>query len=198
MGRVIGLFLLRVSDLKQYFYCPRIIYFTYVLPVDKKVTAKMEEGALAHLETVRLEHRRGLRAYRLDEGQRYFHTFLASERLGLQGVLDMHLVTPAGCFPVEFKNTGHHRLAVNHKYQLTAYALLLEDYCGRPVRGGFVYFIPRKTACYVEVTPRMRLFVKEKIGKIRTLIANQIFPEAPRRRGRCVDCEYKNFCGDVG
>ena len=156
----------------------------------------MQEGTLEHLETVRLEYRRKLRAYRLDEGKRYFHTFLFSDRLHLQGLLDMHLATPDGFFPVEFKNTGH-RLATNHKYQLTAYVLLLEEHCGKPIRGGFIYFIPRKEACFIEVTPGMRLFVKTKIKKIRTIIDRQIFPEAPHQRGRCVDCEYKNFCGDV-
>lgn len=67
--------LLRVTDLKQYLYCPRIIYFTYVLPVEKKISAKMQEGTLEHIKTARLEHRRKLHAYRLDEGKRYFHTF---------------------------------------------------------------------------------------------------------------------------
>jgi CRISPR-associated exonuclease Cas4 len=156
----------------------------------------MQEGTLEHLETIRLEHRRKLRTYRLDEGKRYFHVFLASDRLGLQGLLDMYLATPDSCFPVEFKNTGH-RMATNHKYQLTAYVLLLEEYYGKPVRGGFLYFIPRKEACFIEVTPGMRLFVKDRIKKIRTIIDCQTFPEAPRQRGRCVDCEYKNFCGDV-
>jgi CRISPR-associated exonuclease Cas4 len=190
-------FYLTVTDLKQFFYCPRIIYFTYVLPVEKKVTAKMQEGALAHLEAVRLEGRRSLKAFKLEEGQRIFRTPLVSDRLGLTGLLDMHLVTPTGCFPVEFKDTNR-PLSVNHKYQLAAYVLLLEEHYGKPVRGGFIYYLPRKTARYIEVTPGMRVHVKDKLKKIRSLIERQIFPEAPRRRGRCVDCEYKNFCGDVG
>lgn len=189
-------FYLNVSDLKQYFYCPRIIYFTYVLPVERKVTVKMQEGAQAHLEAARLEGRRTLKAFGIAEGRRFFRTALVSERLGLKGVLDMHVATPAGYFPVEFKDTNR-PLATGHKYQLTAYALLLEDHYGKPVRGGFVYFLPRRTLRYVEVTPGMRAYVKGVLEKIRRLVERQVFPEATLRRGRCRDCEYKNYCGDV-
>lgn len=189
-------FFLNVSDIKQFFYCPRIVYFTYVLPVERKVTVKMAEGAQAHLEAARLEGRRTLRAFGLEEGTRYFRTALVSERLGLKGVLDMHIASPAGYFPVEFKDSCR-PLAAGHKYQLAAYVLLLEDHYGRPVRGGFVYFLPRRTLRYVEVTPGMRLYVKGVLGKIRRLVEGQTFPGATLQRGRCRDCEYRNYCGDV-
>ncbi|MGB9904223.1 MAG: CRISPR-associated protein Cas4 [Desulfotomaculales bacterium] len=189
-------FFLNAGDIKQFFYCPRIIYFTYVLPVERKMTVKMAEGAQAHLEAARLEGRRTLKAFGLAEGTRFFRTALVSARLGLKGVLDMHIASPAGYFPVEFKDTNR-PLAAGHKYQLAAYVLLLEDHYGKPVRGGFVYFLPRNTLRYVEVTPGMRLYVKGVLGKIRRLVERQTFPEATLRRGRCRDCEYRNYCGDV-
>lgn len=39
--------MLRVSDLKQFIYCPRIVYYNYVMPVEKKTTYKMEHGKVA-------------------------------------------------------------------------------------------------------------------------------------------------------
>lgn len=187
--------ILKVSDLKQYLYCPRIIYFTYVLPVEKKVTAKMTVGKEEHYRTARLEERRKLRTFGLNEGERVFNSYLFSERLGLEGVLDMYIRAPKTCFPVDFKNAC--RVALNHKYQLAAYALLLEDHLGWPVRGGFVYLIPRKHSHYVEVTPEARLYTKRLMGAIRNLILQERFPPTPRRRARCTDCEYRNYCGDV-
>ncbi len=56
---------LRVADVKQYIYCPRVIYFTYVCPVDKKVTRKIQYGHEAHLELDRLEKRRTFKRYNL-------------------------------------------------------------------------------------------------------------------------------------
>ena len=40
----------RVTDLKQYFYCPRVVYYAYCLPQVRPVTAKMEAGIEAQVE----------------------------------------------------------------------------------------------------------------------------------------------------
>jgi len=34
---------LKVSDLKQYYYCPRVVYYQYVMPVDKAVIYKVTQ-----------------------------------------------------------------------------------------------------------------------------------------------------------
>ncbi len=35
---------IRVNDIKQYFYCPRVVFYQYSMPVEKKNTRKMELG----------------------------------------------------------------------------------------------------------------------------------------------------------
>lgn len=190
---------LRVSDIKQYFYCPRIIYFNYVCPVQAKVSRKMEYGREAHIELDRLEKRRKFKRYNLSEGKRFFHTHLYSPRLGLKGKLDMYIEASGEFFPVEFKNTSG-GLALNHKYQLVAYAMLLEEYFGKPVRYGFVYLNDQEGGDVrpVEITPNCRDFVKATMRKIREIISRETMPPAPGAAKRCTDCEYSNFCGDVG
>lgn len=37
---------LRVNDIKQYAYCPRIVFYQYSMPVEKKATWKMEQGTI--------------------------------------------------------------------------------------------------------------------------------------------------------
>lgn len=188
--------ILKVGDIKQYLYCPRILYYTYVAPVDHKVTPKMVYGKEEHIEFERLEQRRTLRAYNLTEGKKVFRTALESRRLGLRGVLDMHVLTPQGCLPVEVKYTSS-RPGLNHKYQLVAYAMLLEDAYGKPVRHGYLYMIPSKRVHVVEITPNARAFVKRMVRQITDLVRREAFPPATRRVGRCVDCEFRRFCGDV-
>jgi CRISPR-associated exonuclease Cas4 len=116
----------RVNDIKQYFYCPRIVFYQYSMPVEKKATWKMERGKIEEGEIDRLEKRRKLSSYRLAEGERRFHVWLSSERLGLAGKLDLVIDSPGGLFPVDFKITKGrpHR---KHLYQIFGYALLLED-----------------------------------------------------------------------
>ena len=187
---------LRVSDIKQYVYCPRVLYFTYVLPVDKKVTRKMAYGQEYHVELDRLEKRRKLKRYNLSEGERKFHTHLYSPRLGLEGKLDLHIVCGQELIPVEFKNTLKGP-ELNHKYQVTAYALLLEEAYNRPVRYGFIYQIPTNTIHELEITPNMRWHVKEIMADIRRMVETQYMPGPAFQKQRCVDCEYRKFCGDV-
>jgi CRISPR-associated exonuclease Cas4 len=143
-----------------------------------------------------LEQRRSLKAYGLFEGERQFNVNLYSRRLELTGKLDMVITTASEVIPVDFKNTGG-TVDLNHKYQLTAYALLVEDQWQRPVRRGFIYLIPQKKSREVEIVPNMKLFVKETLARIRDMTERESMPPATRRRARCVDCEFRNFCNDV-
>lgn len=186
---------LKVSDIKQFLYCPRILYFTYVCPVDKKTTHKMNYGKEEHLELDRLEKRRTFRRYRLENGERIFHSRLYSPRLRLEGMLDMHIITDEEIVPVEFKYSTQEP-ELNHKYQLIAYAMLLEDSYQKPVRLGFLYFIPGNRIYPIEITPNAREFVKESLEKIRQMITTETFPKAPYGKGKCNDCEYRNYCRD--
>jgi len=198
---------LTVTDVKQYHYCRRIAYYTYCLPVPKYLTYKVQEGARAHQRQEDLEHRRSLRAYGLTTGERHFGVVLRSARLGLSGRLDLTIVTPSltnvtpnpgsEVIPVEFKNTTPARLGMNHKYQLAAYALLVEEVWQRPARRGFLYFIPEKRAQEVSITAGMRRHVTVTLSAIRRLVETETMPRPTAQRGRCTDCEYRRYCNDV-
>ncbi|MBK7917055.1 MAG: hypothetical protein IPJ94_12485 [Chloroflexi bacterium] len=43
-------FTFRVIDLKQYVYCPRILYYQTVLPDVRPITYKMEAGIQSHIQ----------------------------------------------------------------------------------------------------------------------------------------------------
>src|SRR5437870_4030902 len=94
-------FPLRVNDLKQCEYCSRIVFYNTVMPVERKSTVKMERGKEIEMKLDALEARRTLRRYRLAEGERRYHVWLSSDRLGLSGKLDLLIVTPDACYPVD-------------------------------------------------------------------------------------------------
>lgn len=187
---------LNVTDIKQYIYCPRIIYFTYCQPVQKKNTFKIEFGSEMHDIVDVLEKRRTLKRYNLEDGEKIFKHKLYSERLGLSGKLDMLVKTKTQLVPIEMKYTMN-KPGINHKYQLAAYMLLLEDIYKCGVRGGIIHTIPDKRSYYYKNTISIRNKVIEIINSIRELISNESFPEKPNGWKKCKDCEYKNYCGDV-
>lgn len=187
---------LRVSDLKQFHYCPRVVYYQYVLPVEHKVTYKMERGKVAQEEIERLESRRKLTKYGLREGSRKFDVWINSKRWQLSGKVDMIIETESAVFPVDFKFTKG-RPYKNHIYQLGGYALILEDVCQKPVNSGFVYLIVQQDAVLFEISADLKEECVHTLKEIREMVERERFPEAPSQRAKCADCEYQNYCRDT-
>lgn len=187
---------LRVNDLKQFVYCPRIVFYQYVMPVEKKATFKMEEGKRAEAIIDRLEQRRSVRKYRLAEGTRRFHVWLRSQRLALSGKLDLLIESPVGLFPIDFKNTTG-RPQQNHLYQLCGYALLVEEAYQQPVTRGFIYLIPQGEVAVMALTSEKKEETVRMLASMREMISKELMPEPTPIRNRCVECEYRNYCGDI-
>lgn len=187
---------LRVHDLKQWAYCPRVVFYNYVMPVDTQSTYKMKHGHSAEELFDRLEKRRGLNEFGLKDGTRRFHYWCSSEKLGLSGKLDLLIESNAGLYPVDFKETEQ-KVHPNHVMQLCGYALLLEDCLGRRVERGFVFLIPRDEVVVVELTDERKAVARAALDAIRDTIRKQRTPEPTEVVARCADCEYRNYCADV-
>jgi CRISPR-associated exonuclease Cas4 len=191
-----------VTDLKQWRYCGRVVYYRYCLPQVRPVTRLMETGIEAHRDEAAREERRSLRSYGLTEGERVGDLALTDSALGLRGRLDLAIAVPNRAAPgatavvVDYKFTEgapgpHFRL------QLAAYALLLESAWGLPVPAGFLYSIPRRRAERVAITPALRRETRAAVAAIRAMIAGEAMPDAPSSRAPCVTCEFRRFCNDV-
>lgn len=187
---------LRVSDIKQYAYCQRIVYYQYIVMVDRVPTYKMVYGKEAQVSLEGLERRRKLRAYGLDTGERIFNLWLSSSSLGLSGKLDLLIRTGQGFYPVDFKYTEG-RPRRNHFLQLAAYALLVEERYRVTVERGFLYLIPSKDVVEVEITDARKQEVVEAIQRIREMVRREALPPPTPVRARCTDCEYQNYCADI-
>lgn len=187
---------LTVTDLKQWAYCSRIPFYRYVLPVERPVTYKMERGKAVQTAVEALERRRGFRAYGMKEGERLFGVRLCSKRLGLSGKLDLLIRTPEACYPVDFKDTEG-RPRQNHRVQLAAYALLVEEAFRVPVPQGFLYLVPRKEVVAVPMAEAEREEVVRILGEIRKIISRELMPDPTPVRARCETCEYQNYCADI-
>ncbi len=187
---------LRVHDLKQWDYCPRIVFYNHVMPVDKKSTYKMRHGRTAEDAIDRLEKRRKLSEFGLGEGVRSFHVWCNSETLRLSGKLDLLIDSPSGIFPVDFK-ASERNVHENHITQLCGYALLLEEKFRRTVDRGFVFLIPREEIVPIELTIERKQACRTLLGEIRQMIVGQNFPEPTDLRARCEHCEFCNYCSDI-
>lgn len=156
----------------------------------------MELGTEVHDIVGELEKRRNLKRYGLSEGERKYNIWLKSTSLGISGKLDMLIRTQSDNHPVDFKNTSGNP-GENHLYQLGAYALLVEENFSCQVKRGFIYLIPQKDCRIVEIDEDSKRKVRQKIHEIKEIMKNEAMPKPTKNRGKCYDCEYKNYCNDV-
>jgi CRISPR-associated exonuclease Cas4 len=194
--------LFEVTDLKQWTYCPRVLYYRYCLPEIRPITDLITAGIANHHDESTREERRSLRTYGLTVGERAFDVGLRSVALGLRGRLDLAIAVPhraasdAEAMVVEYKDSEK-PAGPHFKLQLAAYALLLEEAWGLPVRRGFIYSIPLRTAEMIPITPALRQKVRQTVAAMRAAIMGEQMPEAPASRRPCVSCEFRRFCNDV-
>ncbi|SJZ90870.1 CRISPR-associated protein Cas4 [Selenihalanaerobacter shriftii] len=188
--------MIKVTDIKQYVYCKRIIYFTYCMPLNVMKTYKMKFGKEKHDRVERLEKRRTLQRYGLEDGEKRYSVDLNSKRLGIIGKLDMLVVKDNEYIPIELKYSSRDP-GLHHKYQLAAYVLLVEEEYKTSLRRGIIHLIPRKDTFEIKITANLRRKTKEIINEIKMIVELERMPEPVKERGKCKDCEYQNFCGDV-
>jgi CRISPR-associated exonuclease Cas4 len=182
-------------DLRQYCYCPRILYFTYVVPVPHKATFKMNQGLEKHTVLEVLERRRTLQRYKLTGGKKLFGLYLTSEKLGITGRPDMVILAKNLALPVEFK-FGSGTLRQGHILQLGAYGLLVEEHFGITVSQGIIFLVESEGVRRVDIDQKLREKVLSAIRDIGEMIVEEKMPSGPTGVGKCLDCEYLNWCGD--
>lgn len=189
----------RVTDLKQWVYCPRVLYYHTCLPDVRPTTYKMQAGIEAGRHEERREVRRSLRAYGLEQGRRQFDMELASTKLGLRGKVDLVIwldqAPEAEVIPVDYKLSK--RMGQQFKLQLVAYGLILEEMSQIPCTRGFLYSIPERRAHQVRFTARIRDQFQATLAAMGQMLRSEAMPPATPQRKKCVSCEFRRFCNDV-
>ncbi len=187
--------LFTVTDLKQYMYCPRILFYQTCLPDVRPITYKMQAGVEAHVDERQRASRRSTRWYGLPEGERLFDVWVQSPTLGLSGQIDEVVQTESEIVPVDYKMAQ--RVGEHYKIQLAAYAMMLEETRQTQVRRGIIYLIPLRKANEVPITRALRQRVLSTLETMRAIAERETMPEPTEWRQRCADCEFRRFCNDV-
>jgi CRISPR-associated exonuclease Cas4 len=188
--------MLTVGELKQFVYCQRIFYYLSVQGLRPPATGLMERGRRLQEEFERLEPRRVLSRYGMEDARRYFSLSLTDPGLHLGGQTDLLLEAADRLAVVEFKASDA-PLAENHRIQLTAYAMLAERQFLKPCPAAFALFVDREEVEEIPIDSRLRDAVNGILNNMRGLLRDQVFPPPAPVRARCTHCEFRNFCGDV-
>jgi len=190
-----------VTDVKHYFYCPRIIYFEHVLHAKPVLGSQQEKSNKKHKEYVQKENRRKDAIYYSSEfsgARKMLFVPLFSARLGLKGIVDLIIQTYNDEYiPVDYKNmtSNKGRIWMDHKYQLTSYALLMEENFNTNVKRGFINYIPEKLILELEITSTMKTHVKRVLSRIKRIIQEEKLPQERVAKEKCTGgCGFKGLC----
>lgn len=184
-----------VTDLKQFMYCERILYYHTCLPDIRPVTYKMQAGIRRHEDEHKRSLRRTMQLPEIRRAEREFDVAVTSDKLGLSGQVDEVLFLDDMIIPVDYKLA---KKANQHfKVQLAAYAMMLEETFDLPASRGILYLIQKRESVEVNITRGLRNHVVEAIDRMCAISETESMPEATNNRRACLDCEFRRFCNDV-
>jgi CRISPR-associated exonuclease Cas4 len=169
--------LINISDLNQYLYCPRRLYYLMFYQT-QEINVHLVDG-------------RGLHAYQGRRGGWYREVYMKSDQLHLHGRIDLIEQANGVAVPVERKRgTSYYE---NDLVQLTAYAMLLEENLGERIATGYLYLYGTNTRHSIEITKHLRRKVIETVDAIRAMRINSIpgFCENPKK---CAKCSVLKYC----
>jgi len=190
-----------VTDIKQYIYCPRIVYFDRVLHAKPIFGAQQSDSKQLHEDYATKELKRKDAIYYSPEftgAEKFMYITLNSNQYRLQGNIDCIIKTARNEYiPIDYKNmkSDKGRIRMQHKYQLVGYALLIEDNFNTIVKQAFVNYIPENIVLQFEITPTMKTFVKRIIGHIKRIIQEEELPPIRVAKHKCTGgCGHKQTC----
>lgn len=185
---------LRINELKNYVYCPRISYYALCLGLDRE-TGLSRSGIDAEANVKARMKRRKHALHTVVDGTRHLDVLVASHIQHLVGRLDEVVETPSGVHLVDYKDTE--RDYGYWKLQMCAYQLCVEESWRLPILGCHVYSIPTQQYHPVTFNKRERNKLLRIVKDIAAMIQEERCPPPTNQRGKCHVCQYARFCNDI-
>jgi CRISPR-associated exonuclease Cas4 len=184
-----------ITLLKQYMYCPRVVYYETCTPGIRPRTYKMQAGEDAHKRERERASRRSLVAYEVLDGERRFDVRILSPALDLSGLIDEVVLTAHEAIVVDYKLAAW--TGDNHLVQLAAYGLLAEEAFNLPVHRGFIYLLKPRRFETVPIDEPLRNSVMETLQNVQYIRLREYMPPPVEQRSKCLSCEFRRFCNDI-
>ena len=188
--------MLTATDLMKYVYCPRIIYFIYILKRSQMVTKKEEKGIQKESDFQRKGKRTKV-VKNYPKLPKMMKVSLTSENLGIKTIADSIMINEREkeAYPIQAKYAYPPRsIYKTYKLQLAMEAMIIEERMGYNVPYGFIKFLRSGELIKVMLHDSLKLEVMKSFGKIGKILSSETIPRRTKYRKRCTDCCFKNIC----
>jgi CRISPR-associated exonuclease Cas4 len=192
-----GDMIITISDVLEYLFCPRFIYFMHCLaiPQNEGSRFKVIKGREVHDEK-RVSNIEYLRK-KFGVVKKEINVFIASKNNHIKGIVDEILFLDDGTAApfeykyAEFKDT----IFQTYKFQLVLHAIMIKENYNVDVKKGFICFTRSNNhieeIVFVEKDFKKALVI---IGEILEIIDKGFYPGKSKYKNKCIDCCYSNIC----
>ncbi|MDW7732694.1 MAG: CRISPR-associated protein Cas4 [Methanolobus sp.] len=186
-----------ISDVLEYLFCPRFIYFMYCLdiPQHQEKRFKVVKGRDIHKQR-QMTNREYVRK-KLNCIRKKSEVYVVSKSHHIKGIIDEVLFLDDGtAAPLEYKFAEYkNKIFSTYKYQLVLQALLIKENYNIEVEKGYICYT-RSNNMVKELIFKSSDFQKadEIISDIVEIVDKGKYPAASKSTNKCIDCCYRNIC----
>ncbi|MDD2652864.1 MAG: CRISPR-associated protein Cas4 [Sulfurimonas sp.] len=186
---------LPIHLIRQYLFCPRVVYFLEVLNIPKISPIWVKEGETHHKKQAELFKRRTLARFGLESAEFKSNVNLSHDEFDFYGICDGLIISDTHIYPVEIKLHGNSPTNAQ-KMQLIAYGILAEKKFGKIFDLGFILFEKNGKTVPIKINEESKLEVVQKVDEIIEMIKLGRLPYSSADEAKCTQCEFENYCND--
>ena len=190
-------FFVTPSEVIEFLYCPRFIYFMNVLKIKQHEDKRTLVNKGRDIHDLKLIRNKDYIRKKIGCTGKETDVYLSSQKLKLVGKVDEVLFfDDEKAAPLDYKFAfWDNRIYKTLKIQQTLYALLIEEKYNKKVEKAFLIFVRSKD--HIEeffITDSLKQKALEYVDEIYDVLSFGYFPNKTKVKTRCLDCTYRNLC----
>ena len=194
------------EDFRQYGYCPRKLYFRWIMRKKFNESAKMKKGRKKHKEEEEKQYKKEDRKEKMNpekeikEDYNYWEMHFYDEFYGISAKIDLIEIknTKGGEIEgiiTELKHTkGIEKIDPSIELQLGVQSILVEKHLKIKVTKIRIHSTVDNKEVVEELTDGIRTRVLTTLQEMRKIIAEEEIPEPTPEEKKCRDCECWRYC----
>ncbi len=185
------------SDIIEYLYCPRFIYYQNVLDIEQHEHERYLVNKGRDIHELKMVRNKDYLRKSIGCINKEIDVYLTSEKLHLVGRMDEILTLEDNSkAALDYKFASYEeKLFKTLKTQQIAYSLLIEENYNCFVNKAFIVYVRSKNLIKeIEISQKDKDMTIMIISEIFDIINKCHFPQGTKNTLKCQDCTYKNLC----
>ena len=185
------------SEVMEYLFCPRFVYFMNVLKIEQHEQRRTLVNKGRDIHKLKMVQNKDYLRKKAGAVDKLTDVYLSSDKLKLVGKIDEVLFLEDGsAAPLDYKYAfWENKIYKTLKYQQVLYALLIMENFQVPVNKAYIIYTRSQNHLEeLAVTPKMLDKAKLTLDEIFKIINMEIYPKPTKAKRKCSDCTYRNLC----